>query len=71
MIKEIARVLTGGEDLPGFLRNHFVGLLNGIDRKMLHAEDLSLQKQALRRIKMLIEMMGSQLGTYVPKLMMG
>ncbi|KAJ6365384.1 hypothetical protein OIU76_030204 [Salix suchowensis] len=69
MIKEIARVLTGGEDLPGFLRNHFVGLLNGIDRKMLHAEDLSLQKQALRRIKMLIEMMGSQLGTYVPKLM--
>ncbi|KAJ6739295.1 ATAXIA TELANGIECTASIA MUTATED ATM -RELATED [Salix koriyanagi] len=36
---------------------------------MLHAEDLSLQKQALRRIKMLIEMMGSQLGTYVPKLM--
>ncbi|CAK7329438.1 unnamed protein product [Dovyalis caffra] len=69
MIKEIARVLTGGEDLPGFLRNHFVGLLNGIDRKMLHAEDLSLQKHALQRIKMLIEMMGSQLGTYVPKLM--
>ncbi|XP_011046623.1 PREDICTED: serine/threonine-protein kinase ATR isoform X3 [Populus euphratica] len=69
MIKEIARVLTGGEDLPSFLRNHFVGLLNGIDRKMLHAEDLSLQRQALRRIKMLIEMMGSQLGTYVPKLM--
>nr|TKR90990.1 hypothetical protein D5086_0000227960 [Populus alba] len=69
MIKEIARVLRGGEDLPGFLRNHFVGLLNGIDRKILQAEDLSLQKQALRRIKMLIEMMGSQLGTYVPKLM--
>ncbi|KAJ6937215.1 hypothetical protein NC652_011769 [Populus alba x Populus x berolinensis] len=36
---------------------------------MLQAEDLSLQKQVLRRIKMLIEMMGSQLGTYVPKLM--
>lgn len=52
-----------------FLRNHFVGLLNSIDRKMLHAEDFSLQKQALQRIKMLIEMMGSQLGTYVPKLM--
>ncbi|KAJ8766984.1 hypothetical protein K2173_012493 [Erythroxylum novogranatense] len=69
MIKEIARVLTGAEDLPGFLRNHFVGLLNSIDRKMLHGEDFSLQRQALQRIKMLIEMMGSQLSTYVPKLM--
>ncbi|KAG8655799.1 hypothetical protein MANES_04G069900v8 [Manihot esculenta] len=69
MIKEIARVLTGAEDLPGFLRNHFVGLLNSIDRKMLHSEDISLQKQALKRIKMLIEMMGTQLNTYVPKLM--
>lgn len=69
MIKEVARVLTGNEDLPGFLRNHFVGLLNSIDRKMLHAEDLLLQKQALKRIKMLITMMGSHLSTYVPKLM--
>ena len=69
MIKEVARVLTGGEDLPGFLRNHFVGLLNSIDRKMLHAEDTSLQQQALKRIEMLIKMMGSHLSTYVPKLM--
>ncbi|KAJ7967115.1 serine/threonine-protein kinase ATR [Quillaja saponaria] len=69
IIKDIARVLTGGEDLPGFLRNHFVGLLNSIDRKMLHAEDFALQKQALKRIEILIEMMGSQLSTYVPKLM--
>ncbi|KAF5745781.1 serine/threonine-protein kinase ATR isoform X1 [Tripterygium wilfordii] len=69
MIKEVAKVLTGVEDLPGFLRNHFVGLLNSIDRKMLHAEDVSLQKQALQRIEMLIEMMGSHLNTYVPKLM--
>nr|POE65846.1 serine/threonine-protein kinase atr [Quercus suber] len=69
MIKEVARVLTGGEDLPGFLRNHFVGLLNSIDRKMLHAEDTLLQQQALKRIEMLIEMMGSHLSTYVPKLM--
>ncbi|CAB4290922.1 unnamed protein product [Prunus armeniaca] len=69
MIKEVARVLTGGEDLPSFLRNHFVGLLNSIDRKMLHAEDFSLQKQALQRIEMLIKMMGSHLNTYVPKLM--
>ncbi|PON40311.1 Coatomer beta subunit [Trema orientale] len=69
MIKEVARVLIGGEDLPSFLRNHFVGLLNSIDRKMLHSEDYSLQKQALQRIEMLIKMMGSQLSTYVPKLM--
>ncbi|TQD75244.1 hypothetical protein C1H46_039207 [Malus baccata] len=69
MIKEVARVLTGGEDLPSFLRNHFVGLLNSIDRKMLHAEDISLHKQALKRIEMLIKMMGSHLTTYVPKLM--
>ncbi|XP_050261680.1 serine/threonine-protein kinase ATR-like [Quercus robur] len=68
MIKEVARVLTDGEDLPGFLRNHFVGLLNGIDRKMLHAEDTSLQQQALKLIEILIKMMGSHLSTYVPKL---
>ncbi|RDY02662.1 Serine/threonine-protein kinase ATR, partial [Mucuna pruriens] len=69
MIKGIAEVLTGAEDLPGFLRNHFVGLLNSIDRKMLHADDFMLQKQALNRIEMLIRMMGSHLNTYVPKLM--
>ncbi|KAI3446300.1 hypothetical protein Pfo_002965 [Paulownia fortunei] len=69
MIKEVARILTGSEDLPGFLRNHVVGLLNSIDRKMLHAEDMSLQKQALRRIEMLIKLMGSHLSTYVPKIM--
>ncbi|KAL0383893.1 UNVERIFIED_CONTAM: Serine/threonine-protein kinase ATR [Sesamum radiatum] len=69
MIEEVARILTGSEDLPGFLRNHVVGLLNSIDRKMLHAEDTSLQKQAVRRIEMLIKLMGSHLSTYVPKIM--
>jgi serine/threonine-protein kinase ATR len=69
MIKGIAKVLTGAEDLPGFLRNHFVFLLNSIDRKMLHSDDLLLRKQALNRIEMLIRMMGSHLNTYVPKLM--
>ncbi|KAI3441185.1 Non-specific serine/threonine protein kinase [Psidium guajava] len=69
MVKEVARVLTGGEDLPHFLKNHFVGLLNSVDRKLLHSEDLLLQKQALKRIEMLINMMGSQLSTYIPKLM--
>lgn len=69
MIKGIAKVLTGAEDLSGFLRNHFVGLLNSIDRKMLHSDDFVLRKQALNRIEMLITMMGSHLHTYVPKLM--
>lgn len=69
MIKDVARILTGKEDLPGFLRNHFVGLLNSIDRKMLHREDVFLQKQALKRIEMLIDLMGPHLSTYVPKLM--
>ncbi|KAB2602641.1 Ataxia telangiectasia-mutated and RAD3-related [Pyrus ussuriensis x Pyrus communis] len=69
IIKEVARVLTGGEDLPSFLRSHFVGLLNSIDRKMLHAEDILLHKQALQSIEMLIKMMGSHLTNYVPKLM--
>lgn len=69
MIKEVANILTGSDDLPGFLRNHFVGLLNSIDRKMLHTEDISLQKQAMKRIEMLINMMGSHLSTYIPKLM--
>ncbi|XP_072968879.1 serine/threonine-protein kinase ATR [Typha angustifolia] len=69
MIREVARILTGSDDLPVFLKNHFVGLLNGIDRKMLHADDLSLQKQALQRIKKLIEMMGPYLSTHVPKIM--
>ncbi|KAK7280606.1 hypothetical protein RJT34_25671 [Clitoria ternatea] len=69
MIKGIAKVLTGAEDLPGFLRNHFVGLLNSMDRKMLHTDDLMLQRQALNRIEMLIRMMGFHLNTYVPKLM--
>lgn len=68
-IKEVARVLTGGEDLPNFLKNHFAHHLNSIDRKMLHAEEFPLQKQALQRIEMLIKMMGCHLSTYVPKLM--
>ncbi|KAH0698336.1 hypothetical protein KY290_016254 [Solanum tuberosum] len=69
VIKEVSGILTGEEDIPAFLRNHFVGLLNSIDRKMLHAEDISLQRQAIKRIEMLISMMGSHLSTYVPKLM--
>ncbi|KAL3621412.1 hypothetical protein CASFOL_036324 [Castilleja foliolosa] len=69
MIKEVARISTGSEDLPGFVKNHVVGLLNSIDRKMLHAEDMFLQKQAIRRIEMLIEWMGPHLSTHIPKIM--
>ncbi|ONK66743.1 uncharacterized protein A4U43_C06F11490 [Asparagus officinalis] len=69
MIQEVAKILTGSDDLPEFLKNHFVGLLNSIDRKLLHSDDLLLQKQALERIKKLIEMMGSYLSTHAPKIM--
>jgi serine/threonine-protein kinase ATR len=69
MIKGIAKVLTGAEDLPGFLKKDFVRLLNIIDRKMLRSDDFLLRRQALNRIEMLIRMMGSNLNTYVPKLM--
>ncbi|KAK4772042.1 hypothetical protein SAY86_013817 [Trapa natans] len=69
MVRKVASVLTGGEDLPNFLKNHFVGLLNSIDRRLLHPDDSLLQKQALKRIKMLIKMMGFHLTTYLPKLM--
>ena len=69
MIQEVAQILTGSDYLPEFLKNHFVGLLNSIDRKMLHSEDVQMQKQALNRIEDLIEMMGPQLSTYLPKIM--
>ncbi|KAI4367378.1 hypothetical protein MLD38_023121 [Melastoma candidum] len=69
IIKKVSRILTGNEDLPSFLKNHFVGLLNSIDRRLLHSDDVLLQKQALRRIEMLISLMGCHLSTYVPKLM--
>ncbi|KAI0514246.1 hypothetical protein KFK09_010281 [Dendrobium nobile] len=69
MVQQVSVILTGSADLPTFLKNHFVGLLNSIDRKMLHVDSLHLQKQALRRIEKLIEMMGSYLSTHVPKIM--
>nr|XP_043624485.1 serine/threonine-protein kinase ATR [Erigeron canadensis] len=69
MIKEVAKILTENDDLPGFLRHHFVGLLDRINRKMLYADDTLLQVQATKCIEILINMMGSHLGTYVPKLM--
>ncbi|XP_074312882.1 serine/threonine-protein kinase ATR isoform X2 [Silene latifolia] len=69
LIQEVAKVLTGSGDLPGFLKNHFVQLLRSIDKVMLHAADVSLQKLAVQRIEMLIKMMGPQLSKNVPKLM--
>ncbi|CAL9149410.1 serine/threonine-protein kinase ATR isoform X2 [Musa acuminata AAA Group] len=69
MVEEIAKILTCSNDLPGFLKNHFVGLLNSIDRKMLHSEDIWFQKQALMRIEKLTEMMGPYLSTHLPKIM--
>ncbi|KNA16075.1 hypothetical protein SOVF_091650 [Spinacia oleracea] len=69
IIEEVAKILTGNEDLPSFLKNHFVGLLDRIDKKMLTAKNVSWQKQAIKRIELLIKLMGPHLSTYVPKLM--
>ncbi|KAM3298235.1 hypothetical protein ACQJBY_039941 [Aegilops geniculata] len=68
-IQNIARILTGNDTLPEFLKNDFVRLLNSIDKKMLHCDDLKLQKQALQRIRKLVEMMGPYLSTHAPKIM--
>lgn len=69
IIKKVARILTGSEDLPDFLKDQFAGLLNSINRQMLHSDDPQLQCQALHRIQKLIEMMGPYLNTHVPKIM--
>ncbi|XP_021753008.1 serine/threonine-protein kinase ATR-like isoform X1 [Chenopodium quinoa] len=69
MIEEVAKTLTGSEDLPSFLKNYFVVILKRIDTKMLQAKDISWQKQAIKRIELLIKLMGPHLSTYVPKLM--
>ena len=69
MIQEVALLVTGSGDLPGFLRNYFVGLLNSIDTKMLRVDDQLLQKQALGCLEKLIEMIGPHLSAFVPKIM--
>lgn len=69
MIQEVASIVTGSDDLPNFLRTHFVGLLNSIDRKLLRAPDLVSQTQALRCIERLIDMIGVHLSAFVPKIM--
>ncbi|KAL6603454.1 hypothetical protein ACP70R_043815 [Stipagrostis hirtigluma subsp. patula] len=69
IIQNVARTLTGNDTLPEFLRNDFVRLLNSIDKKMLHSDDIKIQKQALQRIKKLVEMMGPYLSTHAPKIM--
>ncbi|KAJ4806265.1 Serine/threonine-protein kinase ATR [Rhynchospora pubera] len=69
VVKKVSRILTGSDDLPDFLKNYFVGLLNSIDRKMLRNDDPKLQHQGLHRLQKLIEMMGPCLSTHVPKIM--
>uniref|UniRef100_A0A0D9WU94 Serine/threonine-protein kinase ATR n=1 Tax=Leersia perrieri TaxID=77586 RepID=A0A0D9WU94_9ORYZ len=68
-IQNIARILTGNDNLPEFLKNDFVRLLNSIDKKMLHSDDTKIQKQALQRIRKLVEVMGPYLSTHAPKIM--
>lgn len=69
MIQEVASIVTGSDDLPTFLRTHFVGLLNSIDRKLLRASNISYQRQGLRCIERLVNMIGRHLSAFVPKIM--
>ncbi|GBG70226.1 hypothetical protein CBR_g6357 [Chara braunii] len=69
MIKEVASIVAGSDNLPDFLRTYFVGLLNTIDRKLLRLGDSSAQRQALRCIERLIELIGPHLSSFVPKIM--
>ncbi|MCO5595170.1 hypothetical protein L7F22_049209 [Adiantum nelumboides] len=69
MIQEVACIVSGSDELPGFLKTHFVGLLNSIDRKMLKARDIASQKQGLRCIDQLMGMIGCHLTAFVPKIM--
>lgn len=69
MIQEVACIVSGSDDVPEFLKTHFVGLLNSIDRKFLKATDIASQKQGLRCIDQLMEMIGSHLSAFVPKIM--
>lgn len=69
MIKEVASIVTGSDDLPSFLRTHFVGLLNSIDRKLLRSPDIACQRQGLRCIEHLVDMIGPHLSAFVPKIM--
>ncbi|KAI5062158.1 hypothetical protein GOP47_0022697, partial [Adiantum capillus-veneris] len=69
MIQEVACIVCGSDELPGFLKTHFVGLLNSIDRKMLKVRDVALQKQGLRCIDQLMGMIGCHLTAFVPKIM--
>ncbi|KAJ7539120.1 hypothetical protein O6H91_11G077400 [Diphasiastrum complanatum] len=69
MIQEVASIVSGSDDLPSFLKLHFVGLLNSIDRKLLRTEDVPSQRQALRCIERLLDMIGPHLNAFVPKIL--
>eukprot|EP00898_Chlorokybus_atmophyticus_P004675 jgi/Chlat1/5208/Chrsp33S05180 len=69
MIQEVAEIATGSNDLPTFLKSHFVGLLTSIDRNMLRSKDSHTQAKGVRCIEGLINMIGQHLSAFVPKLM--
>lgn len=69
MMQEVASIVSGSDDLPNFLRSHFVRLLNSVDRKLLRSSDLACQRQGLRCIEHLVDMIGPHLCAFVPKIM--
>ncbi|KAG0625577.1 hypothetical protein M758_2G066000 [Ceratodon purpureus] len=69
MMQAVASIVIGSDDIPNFLRPHFVGLLNSIDRKLLRPTDVSGQIKGLRCILHLVDMIGPHLCGFVPKIM--
>lgn len=69
MMQAVAGIVIGSDDIPNFLRPHFVGLLNSIDRKLLRPADVSGQIKGLRCILHLVDMIGPHLCGFVPKIM--
>eukprot|EP00850_Spirogloea_muscicola_P002685 SM000010S04323 [mRNA] locus=s10:934582:948443:- [translate_table: standard] len=65
--KKITRIMSDSEDLPSFLREYLVGILNSIEYKLLRANELDLKRKGLRCIDKLADFIGPHLSAFVPK----
>eukprot|EP00850_Spirogloea_muscicola_P009313 SM000052S17705 [mRNA] locus=s52:211237:225088:+ [translate_table: standard] len=65
--KKITRIMSDSEDLPSFLREYLVGILNSIEYKLLRANEHDLKRKGLRCIDKLADFIGPHLSAFVPK----
>eukprot|EP00850_Spirogloea_muscicola_P000260 SM000001S04662 [mRNA] locus=s1:1542427:1556327:- [translate_table: standard] len=64
---KITRIMSNSEDLPSFLREYLVGILNSIEYKLLRANEHELKRKGLRCIDKLADFIGPHLSAFVPK----